>query len=335
MLDLNNTTVSQADKGRECGSLWLALMRDVGFAGVALLGLSLNSAITKYLNNKPLGQQSILDVPYTFLFNTVKINILIWLPFVITINHSDVVGHVIATLLMWPSYDAGTIFIILIGVCPTIQAILVYNDSIELPFSDKAFKLSLWIGIWLPFLLMNLICSLCGVYPPVYDSLRKLPPKNIGFDLFRAIVSSISISVFILIRLVLCCKHREEKSKSNQLLNNKVMILTSVFIFLSFLSFLIFKVDGPTMWSVNCAIVFISLPTSVILSHSNLISHSSIQSFYGVRILKLLKKSTKSKSSTNPSSESSQQQSAHFSRSRPANPEIFVVNVTPGCNAVM
>ena len=195
-------------------------------------GWYFSGAILDYLNSKPLGQQSLMDIPQRFLFYMHRLAICVWLFFIMVTNHTIDPGHLVAVFYMWPAFCCTSILFTVIGIHPVLQMIIVENPSLELPFSDMT---AFWIFcniLWIPHILISTLSWLNGCYPPGYYLIRKMDPwkfgKTVVFSNVRSAIMLILAVLFWSIRIKLYFQHKSLGIGSSQLLSTKVVVLITI-----------------------------------------------------------------------------------------------------------
>lgn len=196
---------------------------------LVLMAWKLYGLILDYLDRKPLGEQSQMDTFHRLMFNHIRlmgvagfINITVRRIFVDT-------GNIIAKIWMWPLFDITTVTALTIGLNPLIQLVLAQN--LQIPLSDKWIYRGTILLFWLPFGIMNIICSSAGLDPPSYNRLRGQEIQHPSFNIFRLTIFSLCLALFLLSKLIIYCKSRSSRASSRHLLNVKV-VTTAFFAFM-------------------------------------------------------------------------------------------------------
>lgn len=225
MAEESNTTYTKVDEAViNYDSIdWTTHMAAAGLVSLAFLGCHLHGSLIGYLNKKPPGKESLIDIPNRVLFRSLQGNCLCWGTMTIVRSYFVDPGDTFAKIWMWPAFDFLTITIIFLGLNPLIQIVLFRNPSTILPISDQTLNRVLTIGTCAALALMNLICQVNGYLPPSYYSIRGMKAK---FPLFQQIRDGsfvIQAIFFTIIRIFLRTK-THKKTESTQILSNRVIL---------------------------------------------------------------------------------------------------------------
>lgn len=176
---------------------------------LVVMAWKLYGLILDYFDGKPLGEQSQMDTFHRIMFNHIRgmgvtgfINITMRRIFLDT-------GNVIAKIWMWPLFNVTTVTALTIGFNPLIQLVLALN--LQIPLSDKCIYRGSILLLWLPFGIMNIICSAAGFDPPSYNRLRGQEIQHPSLNIFRLTVFTLCLALFLFGKLIIHCK-----SKSSQ-----------------------------------------------------------------------------------------------------------------------
>lgn len=247
----------------------------------AILGWKFFSLIIYYLDQKPYGEQTLMDIAHRTMINTIRIMYLIAIIFITVDGICLDTGDVVAKLLMWPPYDYNTMATLYIGMDPLVQLILANNPQLQVPFSDETAKWILNLILWTPMIIMNIVCTEMGFYPPSYYTLRGQKAKYPMFRHIRSGLFILAILVFVVVRIVIYRDyHRPDRDgnvpePSRNLLNFKVMIFGTIG-FMIYASVLTFKIQPyfyPLLGLVNMVII----PMVIIGTNAKLLRFAEIE----------------------------------------------------------
>lgn len=272
----NGSTVKVGDVMVDCQSITSVLtnLSAAVLISLAIIGCRLHGLIYNYLSTKPLGQESLMDIPNKLLFRLLQANAIMWAFLVISRRYIVDTGDVLAKIWMWPAYDLATLEILSLGLNPIIQIILVKNPSMVLPISDKTVY-RLLVGIsFMAFGAMNLICHLCRCWPPSYYSVRGMSPQFPLFQQIRDGFFVLEAVVCFAIRIFLKTKNSGPTSqRSTQILSNRVILFILVAMVIGLSLFHIFGLSQVMTLHFGSIMFFIVLPALLILDNPALNRH--------------------------------------------------------------
>lgn len=234
-LKANNTILEFGDASVDISpKIFFKMAASAVFLAEMVACWKLHSLIIRYLKNKPLGNQSLLDAFHKIMFRSSQGFILTGSIQIIMERIFIDTGDVVAKIWMWAIYDCTTALGIVTGLNPIVQLLLVKNPSHELPLSDKWME-RLTLGfVWLPILIMNAVCTVLGFYPPSYDMLRGQEVHHPGFGIIRLIIFALSALAFGSIRLIIHLTKGSNREQSRHLLSEKVTWMAAIlFIFIT------------------------------------------------------------------------------------------------------
>lgn len=207
---------SSLNIGKSMVEIWLLLLAE-----------SCTTSGLDYLDRKPLGSQSILDIPQRLHLQTIRGTVMIRVLATLIHNHLTDSGHLIASIIMWPFLDLMHASLFLLGFNSLVQLILVLNPGFQLPVRDGLAYWILFMGVLGPLLIMNIICHVKGTYPPIYYVLRGCTDNSgRGFVILATTLFIIIILVYTVVRLFIYFRSPSaERKLSNQLISNKMNII--------------------------------------------------------------------------------------------------------------
>lgn len=138
----------------------------------AVVGCQLMQLIINYLKDKPLGSQSLMDAYDRITFQTWHVTALAGFMQVSLQRIFVDAGKIIATVWMWPMYDLASVSTLVAGMSPLVQLGLVKVPWIPQQVKDKDMKRMIISFLWIPTIVMNVVCTVKGYYPPSYYDLR-------------------------------------------------------------------------------------------------------------------------------------------------------------------
>lgn len=232
------------------------------------IGSQLFDFIVQYLEDKPLGQQSIMDVFHKTMLRSVKSMSIVVTPYMILRRSCLDSGDWLSKILMWPVFDCITVSTLTIGINPIVQLILALNEGLEMPFSDKWLYRILMAAMWIPMILSNLVCSYFGYLPPVYYMLRQREVEYHAFGYIRLAIFLLSLLAYTAGWFLVGRISKKHKEPKKHLLNSKVNMFGGL-VFLLFMLAITFQMERYTSEIIALAIVII-LPMMLILTNENL-----------------------------------------------------------------
>ena len=248
-------------------SLGYVILISLYLAGYVTISFKLNLFILRYLNTKPLGLQSLMDIPNKYLFR-----VLLLLTIISAFTHATMVfmddpGDFYMRILMWAQLDIGVMLQSAISSNAIIQLILIGNPTLELPFSDSVTNIIYHSIQIIPLFMINLIGSLNGFLGPNYYRFRGIPiVKSESFvEIIFIIINATLFLIPLCIRIFIAIKYKP--SCPNQLVSNNALLvsLTLTFPFLIMLHFS--NINFKYIIAPNPIIVTCLFPLAIILSH--------------------------------------------------------------------
>lgn len=271
------TTVSIGDLVIIRQNLFLIILQRLGL--ITLTNWLLTS-ILRYLDSKPMGKQSIMDIGHRGLLTSIKFISITGNIFFIVVQGTEDSGHILAKILMWPVYDCSSNFFIHLMINPIIQIALTRWPHLELPFSDDTAYYILMMITFVPMAIVNLILDLCGYNPPPYNLMRKWAVVHTQFWECRRYFIITACCLVIIMRIGLfmyrmgCCQRKTGNNSqtirikgTKQMLSNTVLIMSGMFLVL--LSFFIQKTPYFIL-DLALYVFSVTLPILLIISNSSI-----------------------------------------------------------------
>lgn len=286
----NNGTILKIDDMQIDCSIWLLakLMASAVLLVEIITGWKLIGAILGYLERKPPGEQSLMDIFHRIMFTSIQWQCLaVFIQILIRRIFLDT-GHILASLYMWVMYDCSSVTVMAIGLNPLVQLILARNPGIQLPLSDATVYWLSKITLWLPLLIMNVICSALGCNPPSYNYMRDQELEHPAFVYVRSIILGLFLIAFIAANLIIRCGQKSSTEPAKHLMNNKVMLAFCTILIL----ILIFVACNIMIYLVELIMILlvILLPMIMIATNENL--HQGIKLHHPL-IAKVIDSATK------------------------------------------
>lgn len=227
----NKTTLVIGEVVLDTSESWTIPSIFIDIFGLTWMAIArwLAGSAKSYLESKPLGMESLMDIPLKLTFRILRIITIAMAISLLITNHEVDVGDTMAKILMWPLFDITVIAFYMLATIPITQAVLVANPGLELPISDSLASKFLLLVITGPVLILNIILHLEGIYPPPYYGLRRLPLTNaqVPFQAAVLVMFVIIVLAFIVVRITIYWfnKHKDKSHpQSGQLLTNKALI---------------------------------------------------------------------------------------------------------------
>lgn len=249
------------------------IMRNILFLIEVAGSCKLINFIMKYLDEKPPGRQTLMDAYHKIMFRTIKMMALAASIHVILKRICLDPGDLVTKIVMWPSYDTVGLATITVALNPLIQLLLASSRGrVELPISDTWTSWIINGVLWIPAIIMNVICSSLGYYTNGYYLLRHQEPKYLAFRYVRFGVFVICIIAYLIARLIISKIYGKDREPSRHLLNSKVNMFGSFSILMMLLS-LWFGYSSHTA-EILTFLLGISLPAVIITTNKNLLERA-------------------------------------------------------------
>ena len=263
-----------------------------------MVGFSMSCIIIKYLDNKPTGSQSVIDVPTKIIFKAIRALNVVLCSMSILDNHILDPGEIITNVVAWSIYNLITIISLMLTIISALQIVKLVNPSYELPTDDKVLSISLKVMAVILMTVTPIVCPLFDINPPMYFMMRGIPfPTHLPiFVKIKAISSAITFILYYSVRITICINIKS--MKSGDLLGWKTfLVLNTSPLFLIFFRMNVAKyVDVFT-------IVFITLnlmciPLFSVLSHYKIKNYALRHNMMYCNTISMILKKQMSKSVT-------------------------------------
>ena len=196
-----------------------------------LLGHAFIYLLVAYLNNKPLGEQTLMDSCHKQLMGCLSMmSISFFVSICVTETFSDA-GECWAFAAMWPCYTSINMFTASLLTNSIVQcALMTWPHLIE---DSRILKL-IKAGITGVMVVASIVLCLCGSKPEAYSHLRNLKYEyTSACTRFRSVFTTIALLVFVVLRFKVYLNTRKvsvgEGVPTRQVLSNQALVFVSAY----------------------------------------------------------------------------------------------------------
>lgn len=178
-----------------------------------VLGWKLTTIIIKYLKNKPPGEQQAMDIFHQITFESLR-HAGVILSIHVTLEYLFLdTGDIIAMIWMWPTYTSAAMVFNTLGFNPMLQMVLSRQTAGDFCISNKWIYWLVVSTLWTSLLVLSIVCSASGCYPPDYFTMRGLDVQHPAFYALQIVPALVLLVTF----LIQCLKKDENLSRVHQI----------------------------------------------------------------------------------------------------------------------
>lgn len=246
------------------GSLmWMIILLE------AIIGWKLSGIIVSYLKNKPPGEHQITDHFHRIAFQSVKNHSWVATIYFFFLYTFADTGDTIAKIWMWPIYMTTAIAIITFNLNPLAQLVLAGIPSDRFSLGDKWIYMIINSIFWIPMMIVMIVCSCLGYYPPGYFLMRHQTVKYTAFQ-FPTVTSNIIFLLSLLFGLffkgkgknAIMMPKKHPLKLTSFVIGCVIIIVYTIFDLKKYLSVIV------------CLIVYVIVPSVVLLINDKLTEYT-------------------------------------------------------------